>query len=185
MKEFATDKENKYLKISDRMIALSGKDFHVWEVKAEHITELCLTDRHKNLEIVVNVLGNKDTFTVDFPKEIYIQVREFLTNKLQNVKVREASKVGQMIVPVILTILAGGLTIALMMSGKEESEGGVFSKIANFSTEQFGSSGILLGGGAITGLCALYALKVYLFPKKGAIVGFKKGVGIINFKDEG
>jgi len=64
MTEFTTDQKNKTLKVTDKTIALSEKDYLVWEAKAEHIVSLYLTDEYSTLEVEVNILGQEETFSV-------------------------------------------------------------------------------------------------------------------------
>jgi len=191
MKEFATNQENKSLKITDRILALSGKDFHVWEAKAEHITTLSLIDKKRSLEIVVKILGKEDVFTVTFQKEIYVQVKEYFTKQLRNVKVKNRTRSSQLQKPLVFAGLFALITGILVYKSRQienaeeivegDGEIGIFDKLCDFLTEYLGSEGILIGGGFFIVICALFALKLFLIPKKGAIVRFKYGDQIMNF----
>ena len=187
MKEFITNRENHFLKITDRIIALSGKDFHVWEAKAENITTLYFTDRNCSFEVKANVSGVEETFNAQFTKEIYVQVKEYFTKQLMNVKVRDLSRARQMSVPLTMAILLTFLIGTLFYFAKgientgENLEGGTFNAICNFMTDKFGSEGILLGGGALIAIFGAFALKAFILPKKGASVTFKHGNQVMNF----
>ena len=193
MKEFSTNRENQFLKITDRVIALSGKDYHVWEVKAEHITTLYFTDSKCELEVAIKLAGEEEIFSVTFPKEIYVQIKTFFTTKLKNVKVRKSSRLHKMMGPLFMAGISAFFTGVLFFLAREiesgeslesEKRSGFVRSVTNYLTEEFGSQGILLGGGIITSFFFLYVLKAYLFPKKGATIDFNYGTQVINFSND-
>ena len=161
MKEFSTNRENQFLKITDRVIALSGKDYHVWEVKAEHITTLYFTDSKCELEVAIKLAGEEEIFSVTFPKEIYVQIKTFFTTKLKNVKVRKSSRLHKMMGPLFMAGISAFFTGVLFFLAREiesgeslesEKRSGFVRSVTNYLTEEFGSQGILLGGGIILSL---------------------------------
>jgi len=64
------------------------------------------------------------------------------------------------------------------------SETGIFKTFFYYLADQFGTSGILLGGALGLGVIGLFALKRYFFPKRASIVTFHYGDRMMIFRDE-
>jgi len=112
---------------------------------------------------------------------------------LKNVKVRSLSRFRQMSGPTTMAVLFAAMTgiFAYFATQIEATgtaiEGGrkskLFNEICLFLTEKLGFNGILIGGGGLTAVFVLFALKAFLFPKKGATVDFKYGDQVMNFTE--
>jgi len=174
-------------------LSLSGKDYVLWESKAEHITTLYFEDNNKSLEVELNVLGVEDTYSVSFSEETYLEVKSLFTEKLQGVNTRALSRYKQISVPggifgsiATLTGIIWWFAHQIETTGEYLDPGqrkyGGANKVINNLTDNFGSNGILIGGGACAGIFLLWILKVLVSPSKGATVDFNYGESKMKFK---
>ncbi len=187
MKAFATSRENTTLKVAYSAITLDWKHYSVWGVKAEHIEKIRFVGCDCTMIVDANVNGEKESYPVELPKNIYEEVETLFSSELDGVVVSSLSKKRQMIFPMGMAILVFIMTMILTYFScfTEQASGlGWFGTLCGFLTEKFATKGILIGGGAILTLFILVTLKRYFFPKKATTVVFQYGDQFMIFKEE-
>lgn len=193
METFATSRENTALKVDDEAISMIWKEYPVWEARAEHIKRILFNGNDRIMTVEVFADGEQLSHEIDLPKKSYEEVRSLFTEKLDGVQISSLSTKRQLILPFSLmafVILVTGILslFAIERATAPESatvsETGIFKTFFYYLADQFGTSGILLGGALGLGVIGLFALKRYFFPKRASIVTFHYGDRMMIFRDE-